>query len=111
MKKTFSDTFFRKSKISFDTGVKKTKTFINKRRINMQLIDVGMCLIILFISGCDSIGSTSSSGNCIGGCVNACITYYYQLCDENNNGVIDDGDEMECYLEVGDKCGICLLIH
>ena len=72
----------------------------------MRLIGVGMCLLILFISGCGSGGggvSISSSGTCVGGGPNECLTYYYQQC------IIDGGDSNKCLNTAGDKCGDCYL--
>jgi hypothetical protein len=72
----------------------------------MQLIRVGMCLLILFISGCGSGGgdiSISSSGTCVGGGPNECLAYYYQQC------VIDGGDVKKCSSAGFDKCGDCYL--
>jgi len=68
----------------------------------MRLISVGMCLLILFISGCGSGGgvSISSSGTCVGGSFNKCLTYYTQQCMANNNG-----DREACLITSGDKCG------
>jgi hypothetical protein len=50
MKETFSDTFFRKSKISFDTGVKKMKTFLTKGGNKMiQLKQMKKILLLAFM--------------------------------------------------------------